>query len=229
MGDFDLGVSLIVLFGIILVAICIIVTMKHNAQANEKYGDLQRRKLIAHYAADYGETGASANKLPSSQEGYQANRGSLIVPNSFNWLMNNNGTQSEQSGELITAPKIDVSNPNTTVAEDIGNAALSQIQSINDGSQTTNISSGLTQTSYNTDATAGEITPGDTLEVVSNSGKSLGSETSEPFGLSRIYNDFSTITSGSTESSTIAQSENQVQTSVDMKQFEKENFRRRYN
>ena len=117
MGDFDLGVSLIVLFGIILVAICIIVTMKHNAQANEKYGDLQRRKLIAHYAADYGETGASANKLPSSQEGYQANRGSLIVPNSFNWLMNNNGTQSEQSGELITAPKIDVSNPLKVISD----------------------------------------------------------------------------------------------------------------
>ena len=43
MGDFDLGVSLIVLFGIILVAICIIVTMKHNAQANEKYGINQLR------------------------------------------------------------------------------------------------------------------------------------------------------------------------------------------
>lgn len=245
MGQTDMDSVLIILLGIIIIAICVYIIMKTFNGSKEGYGSLMRKKLLSKYAGE-GDTLTEANKI-NTKENYSVPRGSLITPNMFNWLKSGQSIQTDTGVAAPVAPVVDISNPNTTVAQDIGNSAVNQINEITTETAQRQPSSAqpvpnltqptpsspsavdLTQNTYNTNPTgAEEPVPVDDRDVISNSGNSLETPASESFQLSRINNTYSSILPGNTIQSQIAQAADQVQTSVEMKQFEKEQYRRMF-
>lgn len=142
---------------------------------------------------------ASAANKADQAEKYVASRVNMMFPGQFDWLKNGEKEEENKVKQI------------TTVAEDLAKNAAEKLEEI--------ANTPITQEEPKQKIETGEVVD-DSRDVISNSGNSLEIPANESFVHSRIYNQFDNILGG-TVASQVAQSENQEQTSYDMKTMEK--------
>lgn len=202
----------IILCVIVVLAIILVILIIVAVAKKEKFGSLQRRKLISGSSArlqnkvvqDLVSEDESINQ--ATTEGYATVRNNLLFKGQFDHL-------------IATKPKQRQENKNKTVVEEIGDSVRDKISEISENKDVLEPATQDTQYAVD-DSNAGEPTVKTNNDVVSGSGNSLESSSPEAFGLSRMYNNFDILRTGS-KASEIAQAEDPAnqQSSIDMKEF----------
>ena len=236
----DLKIStsaLIMMLLMVVIVILLIAVIAKTYEAKEKFGSLMRYKLLSKASmkgtsrdeteADLETQGESINQ----KESYTVSRGNLLFEGDFDYLLN--GKKDKPSFRQS----------DKSIVEEIGDTVKEKIQQVTEQVSDSNIavdSSVPTELSEPEQEAAPEVQPeyetkkveetAETVatepeleqkdDVISNSGNSIESTSPESFGLSRIYNNFEILKSGTTASE-IAQNEDpsNEQKSTDMLEY----------
>ena len=232
----DINVSnLIMMMLMVIIIILLIAIISKTYQAKEKFGSLQRRRILSKASlinSDFDETdhelvseGESLNQELQKKEGYVMSRNNMLFQGQFDHLIN--GKKDKPS--FRQADK--------SIVEEIGDAVKEKVQAIAEQTSDSNIAVDSsvptelqpvveeeqkpTEDDYSTEKikeTEAGIVNND--EVVSNSGNAIESSIPESFGYQRLNNNFSILQQTPTASK-IAQTEDPAnqQQSTDMLAF----------
>ena len=216
----------------VIIIILLIAIISKTYQATEKFGSLERRRILAKGAlksSDFDETnnellseGESISQELQKKEGYVMSRNNMLFQGQFDHLIN--GKKDKPS--FRQADK--------SIVEEIGDAVKEKVQAIAEQASDSNIavdsslptelqtqvedSNKMTEADYSVDKvkdTEAGIANSD--EVISNSGNAVESSIPESFGYQRLNNDFSILQQAPTASK-IAQADDPAneQQSTDM-------------
>lgn len=229
----DINVSTVIMMMLmVIIIILLIAIISKTYQATEKFGSLERRRILAKGAlksSDFDETnnellseGESISQELKKKEGYVMSRNNMLFQGQFDHLMN--GKKDKPS--FRQADK--------SIVEEIGDAVKEKVQAIAEQASDSNIavdsslptelqtqvenSNKMTEADYSVDKvkdTEAGIANSD--EVISNSGNAVESSIPESFGYQRLNNDFSILQQAPTASK-IAQADDPAneQQSTDM-------------
>lgn len=229
----DINVSTVIMMMLmVIIIILLIAIISKTYQATEKFGSLERRRILAKGAlksSDFDETnnellseGESINQELQKKEGYVMSRNNMLFQGQFDHLIN--GKKDKPS--FRQADK--------SIVEEIGDAVKEKVQAIAEQASDSNIAvdssiptelqaqaeepSKMTEADYSVDKvkdTEAGIANSD--EVISNSGNAVESSIPESFGYQRLNNNFSILQQAPTASK-IAQTDDPAneQQSTDM-------------
>lgn len=229
----DINVSTIIMMMLmVIIIILLIAIISKTYQATEKFGSLERRRILAKgslVSSDFDETnnelvseGESIGQELKKKEGYVMSRNNMLFQGQFDHLMN--GKKDKPS--FRQADK--------SIVEEIGDAVKEKVQAIAEQTSDSNIavdssiptelqpqeeeSNKMTESDYSVDKvkdTEAGIANSD--DIVSNSGNAVESSIPESFGYQRLNNNFSILQQTPTASK-IAQADDPAneQQSTDM-------------
>ena len=225
--------TIIMMMLMVIIIILLIAIISKTYQATEKFGALERRRILAKGSltnSDFDETnnelvseGESINQELQKKEGYVMSRNNMLFQGQFDHLIN--GKKDKPS--FRQADK--------SIVEEIGDVYKEKVQAIAEQTSDSNIAvdssvptelqpqeeenpNKLTESDYSIDKikdTEAGIANKD--DIVSNSGNSVESSIPESFGYQRLNNNFSILQQTPTASK-VAQSEDPAnqQQSTDM-------------
>jgi len=236
----DVKVSTLIMMMLMVIIIILMVAMiSKTYTATEKFGSLERRRLLAQGAmktSDFDETnnelvseGESINQELQKKEGYVMSRNNMLFEGQYDYLIN--GKKDKPSFRQS----------DKSIVEEIGDVVKEKVQAIAEQTSDSNIAvdssiptelqeqeqepqaaaeetAKMTETDYSVDKvkdTEAGIANSD--EVISNSGNAVESSIPESFGFLRINNDYSILQQTPTASK-IAQTDDPAnqQQSTDM-------------
>ena len=230
----DINVSTIIMMMLmVIIIILLIAIISKTYQATEKFGTLERRRILAKASlksSDFDETNhelvseaESLGQELQKKEGYVMSRNNMLFQGQFDHLMN--GKKDKPS--FRQADK--------SIVEEIGDAVKEKVQAITEQTSDSNIavdssiptelqpqeeeeSTKMTESDYSVDKvkdTEAGIANAD--DIVSNSGNAVESSIPESFGYQRLNNNFSILQQAPTASK-IAQADDPAneQQSTDM-------------
>ena len=229
----DINVSTVIMMMLmVIIIILLIAIISKTYQATEKFGSLERRRILAKGAlksSDFDETnnellseGESISQELQKKEGYVMSRNNMLFQGQFDHIKN----RKKDKPSFRQADK--------SIVEEIGDAVKEKVQAIAEQASDSNIavdsslptelqtqvenSNKMTEADYSVDKvkdTEAGIANSD--EVISNSGNAVESSIPESFGYQRLNNDFSILQQAPTASK-IAQADDPAneQQSTDM-------------
>jgi len=230
----DINVSTVIMMMLMVIIIILLISIiSKTYQATEKFGAIERKRLLAAASmksTDYDETdnelvseAESLNAELSKKEGYVPARGNLLFPGQYDYLIN--GKKDKPSFRQS----------NKSIVEEIGDAVKEKVQAIAEQTSGSNIAvdssvptelqsttpEPTTESEYETDKTKAiepEISNAD--DVVSGSGNAIESSIPESFTRLRTNTDFGILHQTSTAAKLAqAEDESNQQQSTDMKAF----------
>ena len=228
----DINVSTIIMMMLmVIIIILLIAIISKTYQATEKFGALERRRILAKASLKSSDFDETNNELVSEaeslgqelqkKEGYVMSRNNMLFQGQFDHLMN--GKKDKPS--FRQADK--------SIVEEIGDAVKEKVQAITEQTSDSNIAvdssiptelqpqeeeSSIPESDYSVDKvkdTEAGIANSD--DIVSNSGNAVESSIPESFGYQRLNNNFSILQQTPTASK-IAQADDPAneQQSTDM-------------
>ena len=233
----DINVSnVIMMMLMVIIIILLIAIISKTYQAKEKFGSLERRRIISKASLKSDSLDETNHELESEaesinqelqkKEGYVMSRNNMLFPGQFDHLIN--GKKDKPS--FRQADK--------SIVEEIGDAVKEKVQAIAEQTSNSNIAVDSsvptelvateesepekpTETDYTTEKVNDvEPTVVNSDDVVSNSGNAIESSIPESFGYQRLNNNFSILQQNPTASK-LAQAEDPAneQQSTDMLSF----------
>ena len=200
--------TVIMMMLMVIIIILLIAIISKTYQATEKFGALERRRILSKgslTSSDFDETdnelvseGESINQELQKKEGYVMSRNNMLFPGQFDHLIN--GKKDKPS--FRQADK--------SIVEEIGDAVKEKVQAIAEQASTSNVAvdssiptelqpqeeepNKMTEADYSTDKVKDtEAGIADKDDIVSNSGNSVESSIPESFGYQRLNNNFSIL------------------------------------
>lgn len=227
--------TLVMMMLMVIIVILLVVLIMNTYKTKEKFGDLQRRRVLSksslsNTARDETEedleTEDESLNQAETKEGYVVTRNNMLFPGQFDHL------------HVGKKDKPSFRQSNKSIVQEIGDTVKEKVQAMTEQIAESNMTQDNTVSDLQNPETAAESVPEEASEyatekvgssdpevlskddVISNSGKPIEGTAAESFGLTRINNDFSLFKTGTTASE-IAQQYDPAndQKSIDMMSY----------